>query len=156
MASSAIRRHDPRAVEPDRAQAAFDHLLQFLATGHLVDAHNFQAVPRAHIHTAIAQDALAAIENSLHTAFQTSAAFSDGLLEYPQYTRPAEFEGHAVPDVLLSGNHAEVARFRTAQAVAKTRRMRPDLGARIVEVPAAHPSKAAPRRLGRPVEGGDV
>lgn len=79
-----------------------------------------------------------------------------GLLEYPQYTRPAEFEGHRVPDVLLSGNHAEVARFRQAQAVEKTRRMRPDLGARIVEVAVQKPVKVAPRRLGRPLEGNDV
>ena len=78
-----------------------------------------------------------------------------GLLEYPQYTRPAEFEGHRVPEVLLSGNHAEVARFRQEQAVAKTRRMRPDLGARIVEVPVAKAGRVAPRRLGRPTEAGD-
>ena len=58
--------------------------------------------------------------------------------------------------MLLSGNHAEVARFRQAQAVEKTRRMRPDLGARIVEVAVQRPAKVTPRRLGRPPEGSDV
>jgi len=56
-----------------------------------------------------------------------------GLVEYPQYTRPAEFEGHRVPEVLLSGNHAEVRRFREQAAIEKTRRNRPDLFARRAE-----------------------
>lgn len=47
-------------------------------------------------------------------------SFADGLLEYPQYTRPREFEGHVVPDVLLSGNHAAVAKWRHAQRIART------------------------------------
>ena len=51
----------------------------------------------------------------------------EGLLEYPQYTRPAEFRGHAVPEVLAGGNHAEIAKWRREQAVAKTRARRPDL-----------------------------
>jgi len=50
-----------------------------------------------------------------------------GLLEYPQYTRPREFRGHAVPDVLLSGNHAAIARFRREQALRRTRARRPEL-----------------------------
>ena len=54
-------------------------------------------------------------------------SFAEGLLEYPQYTRPAIFEGHAVPDVLLSGHHAEIRRWRREQAEAYTRRHRPDL-----------------------------
>lgn len=54
-------------------------------------------------------------------------SFADGLLEYPQYTRPAEFRGQRVPDVLVSGHHGEVARWRREQAIARTRRMRPDL-----------------------------
>lgn len=49
------------------------------------------------------------------------------LLEYPQYTRPREFRGHEVPDVLLSGNHAEIARWRREQAVQRTAERRPDL-----------------------------
>ena len=54
-------------------------------------------------------------------------SFSDGLLEYPQYTRPAEFQGMKVPDVLLSGNHEEVARWRKQQSEQRTRARRPDL-----------------------------
>ena len=61
---------------------------------------------------------------------ETSAddeSFSEGLLEYPHYTRPAELRGWAVPDVLRSGDHARVARWRRAQALARTLRVRPDL-----------------------------
>lgn len=57
-------------------------------------------------------------------------SFADGLLEPPQYTRPAEFRGARVPDVLLSGDHARVARWRRAQALWRTWRTRPDLLAR--------------------------
>jgi len=53
--------------------------------------------------------------------------FSDGLLEYPHYTRPAELRGWEVPEVLRSGDHARVARWRRAQALARTRDTRPDL-----------------------------
>ncbi|MBN1269373.1 MAG: tRNA (guanosine(37)-N1)-methyltransferase TrmD [Kiritimatiellae bacterium] len=54
-------------------------------------------------------------------------SFSDGLLEYPQYTRPAEFRGMKVPDILLSGNHQEIAKWRAEQAQQRTRERRPDL-----------------------------
>lgn len=54
-------------------------------------------------------------------------SFSEGLLDYPQYTRPPEFKGMQVPEVLLSGNHAEIERWRREAALAKTRRNRPDL-----------------------------
>jgi len=54
-------------------------------------------------------------------------SFSSGLLEAPQYTRPAEFRGWKVPDILLSGNHAEVAAWRKDQALRRTRENRPDL-----------------------------
>jgi tRNA (guanine37-N1)-methyltransferase len=54
-------------------------------------------------------------------------SFATGLLEYPQYTRPAEFGGAAVPEVLLSGDHARVARWRRAQALRRTLARRPDL-----------------------------
>lgn len=54
-------------------------------------------------------------------------SFMSGLLEYPHYTRPAEFRGMPVPDVLRSGNHALVARWRQAQALARTIERRPDL-----------------------------
>lgn len=54
-------------------------------------------------------------------------SFSHGLLEYPQYTRPADFRGMKVPEVLLSGNHAQIARWRAEQARARTEERRPDL-----------------------------
>jgi len=61
---------------------------------------------------------------------ETSAvfeSFSEGLLDCPHYTRPPDFRGMKVPDVLLSGNHAEIERWRREAALAKTRRNRPDL-----------------------------
>jgi tRNA (guanine37-N1)-methyltransferase len=61
---------------------------------------------------------------------ETSAvneSFADGLLDCPQYTRPPEFEGMRAPEVLLTGNHAEIARWRRAAATEKTKRNRPDL-----------------------------
>jgi tRNA (guanine37-N1)-methyltransferase len=54
-------------------------------------------------------------------------SFSHGLLEYPQYTRPADFRGMKVPEVLLSGNHAQIARWRAEQARLRTQERRPDL-----------------------------
>ena len=51
----------------------------------------------------------------------------DGLLDFPQYTRPAEFRGLTVPPILLSGHHAEIEKWRREQAMARTRRLRPDL-----------------------------
>jgi tRNA (guanine37-N1)-methyltransferase len=54
-------------------------------------------------------------------------SFSAGLLEYPQYTRPAEFRGMKVPDVLVSGNHAEIEKWRREQAKLRTEKDRPDL-----------------------------
>ena len=57
-------------------------------------------------------------------------SFAEGLLEYPQYTRPEDFRGRRVPAVLLSGNHAAIARWRREQALRRTRARRPDLLAR--------------------------
>jgi len=54
-------------------------------------------------------------------------SFADGLLEYPHYTRPAEFRGWTVPDVLTSGDHGRVERWRRAQALRRTLDRRPDL-----------------------------
>jgi tRNA (guanine37-N1)-methyltransferase len=54
-------------------------------------------------------------------------SFSHGLLEYPQYTRPAEYRGLKVPDILVSGNHAEIERWRRKQAKLRTEERRPDL-----------------------------
>ena len=54
-------------------------------------------------------------------------SFAKGLLEFPQYTRPVEYRGWRVPDILLSGNHAAIAKWRAEQSLEKTRRNRPDL-----------------------------
>jgi tRNA (guanine37-N1)-methyltransferase len=63
-------------------------------------------------------------------ASAAAESFSDGLLEYPQYTRPAEFRGAPVPEVLLSGDHNAIARWRRREALRRTRKRRPDLLAR--------------------------
>jgi tRNA (guanine37-N1)-methyltransferase len=60
-------------------------------------------------------------------ASSTDESFSHGLLEYPQYTRPAEFRGMKVPEVLLNGNHAEIEKWRREQAKLRTQKQRPDL-----------------------------
>jgi len=57
----------------------------------------------------------------------TEESFADGLLEYPQYTRPQTFEGHGIPEVLISGDHAKVEAWRRAQAESLTQSRRPDL-----------------------------
>lgn len=62
-----------------------------------------------------------------NAASAVEESFSSGLLEYPQYTRPADYRGWPVPEVLRSGDHARVARWRRAQALARTARSRPDL-----------------------------
>jgi tRNA (guanine37-N1)-methyltransferase len=67
---------------------------------------------------------LGAADSVLSESF---APANGGLLEYPQYTRPAEFEGLTVPEILLSGNHAKIEEWRRAQAEELTRRQRPDL-----------------------------
>jgi tRNA (guanine37-N1)-methyltransferase len=59
----------------------------------------------------------------------TEESFSASLLEYPQYTRPQTFEGRAIPEILISGDHAKVAAWRRAEAEALTRARRPDLSA---------------------------
>jgi tRNA (guanine37-N1)-methyltransferase len=62
-----------------------------------------------------------------HELSATDDSFSGGVLEAPQYTRPAEFRGWKVPEVLLSGNHAEIEGWRKEQAIKRTRQNRPDL-----------------------------
>jgi tRNA (guanine37-N1)-methyltransferase len=57
----------------------------------------------------------------------THESFTGRFLDFPQYTRPAEFRGQSVPKVLLSGNHAEIEKWRHEQRVEKTRLVRPDL-----------------------------
>ncbi|HEY3822878.1 MAG TPA: tRNA (guanosine(37)-N1)-methyltransferase TrmD [Polyangiaceae bacterium] len=65
--------------------------------------------------------------NEASTIDESHSPETGGLLEYPHYTRPAEFRGVRVPEVLAGGNHAEIARWRRDQAVARTRARRPDL-----------------------------
>jgi tRNA (guanine37-N1)-methyltransferase len=67
------------------------------------------------------------LPGAIDEASPIEESFSDGLLEYPQFTRPPEWRGLRIPDVLVSGHHAEVARWRREQALERTRRVRPDL-----------------------------
>jgi tRNA (guanine37-N1)-methyltransferase len=67
------------------------------------------------------------LPGAIEAASVADESFSDGLLEYPQYTRPAVFRGMDVPGVLTSGDHAAVDRWRRDQAVIRTRKRRPDL-----------------------------
>ena len=60
-------------------------------------------------------------------ASSSEESFSNGMLEYPQWTRPAEFRGMKVPEVLVSGHHAEIAKWRSEQAKQRTQERRPDL-----------------------------
>ena len=62
-----------------------------------------------------------------NSASAVEESFSHGLLEYPQYTRPAEFEGMKVPEVLMSGNHGKIAEWRLKEALRNTLLRRPDL-----------------------------
>jgi tRNA (guanine37-N1)-methyltransferase len=71
------------------------------------------------------------------SASSAEESFAEGLLEYPHYTRPQNWEGRPIPDVLLSGDHAKIAAWRRAEAEKLTRERRPDLG-------AARPSGPAP------------
>jgi len=73
----------------------------------------------------------------------TEESFSEGLLEYPQYTRPQEFEGQPIPEILVSGDHAKVAAWRLAQSEALTQARRPDLWA----------NKAGPRPTKNTTDG---
>jgi tRNA (guanine37-N1)-methyltransferase len=67
------------------------------------------------------------LPGAIDAASTEQESFSHGLLEYPQYTRPAMFDGQSVPDILVSGNHGAVDAWRHEQAIDRTRRNRPDL-----------------------------
>ncbi len=67
------------------------------------------------------------VEGVLKTGSTAEESFSNGLLEYPQYTKPQNFMGHVVPEVLLSGNHKEIATWRFNQSLTVTKDRRPDL-----------------------------
>ncbi|WP_441278958.1 tRNA (guanosine(37)-N1)-methyltransferase TrmD [Tardiphaga sp. 172_B4_N1_3] len=75
----------------------------------------------------------------------TDESFSDGLLEYPQYTRPQTFEGRQIPDVLISGDHAKVAKWRLAEAEALTQERRPDLWAARPKAPESSRKRKPPK-----------
>ncbi|MGM4889811.1 tRNA (guanosine(37)-N1)-methyltransferase TrmD [Tardiphaga sp. 1201_B9_N1_1] len=75
----------------------------------------------------------------------TDESFSDGLLEYPQYTRPQVFEGSPIPDVLISGDHAKVAKWRLAEAEALTAARRPDLWAARPKAPESGRKRKPPK-----------
>lgn len=75
-------------------------------------------------------------------------SFSAGLLEHPQYTRPTEWEGHAIPEVLLSGHHGRIAAWRRAQAERLTKERRPDLW-------RAHAARVDPEKIDRKAASGD-
>jgi len=67
------------------------------------------------------------LPGAIDAASTVEESFADGLLEYPQYTRPADFNGAGVPDVLVSGDHGAIRRWRREAALDRTRRRRPDL-----------------------------
>lgn len=75
----------------------------------------------------VADSVVRLLKGSLREGSADEESFESGLLEYPQYTRPAEFRGKAVPDVLISGNHEAIRKWREEQALARTKRERPDL-----------------------------
>jgi tRNA (guanine37-N1)-methyltransferase len=76
--------------------------------------------------------------NEASTVEESHSPSSGGLLEYPHYTRPADFRGSRVPDVLVGGNHAEIAAWRRQQSFDRTRARRPDLWARFEGTPKTH------------------
>jgi tRNA (guanine37-N1)-methyltransferase len=82
------------------------------------------------------------LPGAIEEASTAEESFAGGLLEYPQYTRPPTFRGMDVPAILASGDHGAVARWRSEQAVERTRTRRPDL------LPA-HPEPRSPRKTAR-------
>lgn len=136
--SPAGRRFDQRAAE-EYARCA--HLI--LLCGHYegVDERVIEALvdeelsigdyvlTNGAIAAAVVTDAVVRLIPGVLGDEQSAAddSFTSGLLEFPHYTRPVEFQGMRVPDVLMSGNHGAIAKWRREQALAKTMRVRPDL-----------------------------
>jgi tRNA (guanine37-N1)-methyltransferase len=79
--------------------------------------------------------------NEASTREESHSPETGGLLEYPQYTRPQEFRGASVPEVLQGGNHQAIAKWRREQAILRTRARRPDILDRHADVPAGDPRK---------------
>ncbi len=98
------------------------------------------------------------LPGAIDAASTEEESFAGGLLEYPQYTRPPEFAGERVPEVLVGGDHAAVARWRREQALERTRRNRPDLLQRIsgdaAGGTAAAQSASVPPRPSGPARAG--
>ncbi|MEG0547349.1 MAG: tRNA (guanosine(37)-N1)-methyltransferase TrmD [Coprobacillus sp.] len=67
------------------------------------------------------------LDGTIRESSHLDDSFSDGLLEYPQYTRPEEYDGNKVPEVLMSGHHENIRKWRLKQSILKTYRKRPDL-----------------------------
>jgi tRNA (guanine37-N1)-methyltransferase len=94
--------------------------------------------------------------NEASTTEESHSPASGGLLEYPQYTRPAEFRGQGVPEVLVGGHHGEIARYRREQSLLRTRDRRPDLLGRSpapeapVKEAGVSPNKTLPGRAKAP------
>jgi tRNA (guanine37-N1)-methyltransferase len=82
----------------------------------------------------------------IESASHQDDSFAAGILEYPQYTRPEEFRGMSVPDLLLSGHHGEIARWRRTEALRRTLERRPDL---LADAPLADVDRAELERLSR-------
>src|SRR5207244_2047744 len=76
---------------------------------------------------AVIDAVLRLLPGAIDEASPVEESFSESLLEYPHYTRPAEFRGASVPDVLVSGQHGEGAKWRRAKSIERTERNRPDL-----------------------------
>lgn len=79
----------------------------------------------------IADSVIRLIPNVIKEASHKNDSFQNNLLDYPQYTRPAEYKGMKVPDVLLNGNHKEIEKWRKEKAIENTKNKRPDLLERI-------------------------
>ncbi len=75
----------------------------------------------------VADSVMRLVKGSMKEESVQEESFENGLLEYPQYTRPEDYKGQKVPEVLLSGNHQEIAKWRRAQSLELTKKIRPDL-----------------------------
>ena len=106
-------------------ERAFDWADDCLSIGDFVLAGG--ELPAMAVIEAVVRLLPAVLGNSESIVEESFSEGNDGLLEHPHYTRPAEFRGRQVPEVLLSGNHAEIEKWRKAAALERTRKQRPDL-----------------------------
>ena len=77
--------------------------------------------------SAIVDSVVRLIPGVINNASLESESFNNNLLDYPQYTKPAEYRGLKVPDILISGNHQKIAEYRASEQIKKTKELRPDL-----------------------------